>query len=229
MTTKTDIEQERRDFEKSMRIGGYKNLDLVKDSYEDQEVDAAWLGWKLRAALQSRVPAEQALAELVDKIIPGLDTGDLLADAQQASAALDQDREIIAEKDVEIRSLRQELSAMRFKLQGIDMREQTTRRQGNPYEPPPSPTPAHDRDWRRDPVCQMQGVLAGRRGVLLFPARWRLAVLVQGLLCERSQDPGEQSQMAGPPKGCARITDRIKEVLAATAKEWNIRPIAGRF
>lgn len=100
MTTKTDIEQERRDFEESMRIGGYKNLDLIKDNYEDQEVDAAWLGWKLRAALQSRGPAEQTLAELVDKIIPGLDTGDLLADAQQASAALQsQDREDSARLD----------------------------------------------------------------------------------------------------------------------------------
>lgn len=32
---------------------------------------------------------EQALSEFIDKIVPGLDTGDLLADARQASAALD--------------------------------------------------------------------------------------------------------------------------------------------
>lgn len=35
---------------------------------------------------------ERALAELVDKIMPGLDTGDLLADAATASKALDRDQ-----------------------------------------------------------------------------------------------------------------------------------------
>lgn len=34
------------------------------------------------------LPYEQALSELIDKIIPGLDSGDILADAQTASAAL---------------------------------------------------------------------------------------------------------------------------------------------
>lgn len=63
------------------------------------ETDAA-ARWNRRAALRSQdpsdptLPHEQALAELVDKIIPCLDTGDLLADAKQASSALQsQDRE----------------------------------------------------------------------------------------------------------------------------------------
>lgn len=34
------------------------------------------------------LPYEQALSELIDKIVPGLDSGDTLADAQTASAAL---------------------------------------------------------------------------------------------------------------------------------------------
>lgn len=37
----------------------------------------------------SALPYEQALSELIDKIVPDLDTGDILADARQASAALD--------------------------------------------------------------------------------------------------------------------------------------------
>lgn len=32
---------------------------------------------------------ERALSELVDKIMPGLDTGDIIADARTASSALD--------------------------------------------------------------------------------------------------------------------------------------------
>lgn len=42
------------------------------------------------------LPLEMALSELIDKIVPGLDSGDLLADARTASAALTQ-REPIGE------------------------------------------------------------------------------------------------------------------------------------
>lgn len=41
------------------------------------------------AAPQARDAAERALAELIDKLCPGLDTGDTLADAAKASAAID--------------------------------------------------------------------------------------------------------------------------------------------
>lgn len=45
---------------------------------------------KLRAPVaDSTLPLEKALHELVSKIAPGLDTGDLLQDAQRASAMLD--------------------------------------------------------------------------------------------------------------------------------------------
>ncbi|MFY3310914.1 hypothetical protein [Achromobacter ruhlandii] len=45
---------------------------------------------KLRAPVaNSTLPLEKALHELVSKIAPGLDTGDLLQDAQRASAMLD--------------------------------------------------------------------------------------------------------------------------------------------
>lgn len=44
---------------------------------------------KLRAPVaDSTLPLEQALHELVDKIVPGLDTGDLVQDARRASTAL---------------------------------------------------------------------------------------------------------------------------------------------
>lgn len=39
--------------------------------------------------VDTTLPFEQALAELVDKIVPGLDTGNLLDDAKEASGALD--------------------------------------------------------------------------------------------------------------------------------------------
>lgn len=55
--------------------------------------DLAWCMWRARAALaQQDAPdgaMERALTELVDKIVPDLDTGDLLADAATASKALD--------------------------------------------------------------------------------------------------------------------------------------------
>jgi len=41
------------------------------------------------APVDLSLPYEQALAELIDKIVPGLDTGDILADARHASMALD--------------------------------------------------------------------------------------------------------------------------------------------
>lgn len=37
---------------------------------------------------ESTLPLEKALHELVDKIVPGLDTGDLVQDARRASTAL---------------------------------------------------------------------------------------------------------------------------------------------
>ncbi|MCM2575737.1 hypothetical protein NAT65_32035, partial [Achromobacter xylosoxidans] len=44
---------------------------------------------KLRAPVgDSTLPLEQALHELIDKIVPGLDTGDLVQDARRASTAL---------------------------------------------------------------------------------------------------------------------------------------------
>lgn len=108
MTTKTDTEQERRDFEDwaveqptLMALDNAWDRDRITSEYTYREMEAAWRGYQAgRAALQSQEPSdptlphEQALAELVDKIIPGLDTGDLLADAKQASAALQsKDRE----------------------------------------------------------------------------------------------------------------------------------------
>jgi hypothetical protein len=70
--------------------------------------------YKLRAPVaNSTLPLEKALHELVSKIAPGLDTGDLLQDAQRASAMLDamQARAALANgpvADTRLRSLVQE-------------------------------------------------------------------------------------------------------------------------
>lgn len=43
-----------------------------------------------KAQPDQALPYETALAELIDKIVPGLDSGDILADAKRASMALAQ-------------------------------------------------------------------------------------------------------------------------------------------
>jgi hypothetical protein len=53
----------------------------------------AWVKWKPKQAQAEAVPGhtlpyERALAELIEKIAPGLDSGDVLADAATASAAI---------------------------------------------------------------------------------------------------------------------------------------------
>lgn len=91
-----NIEQERADFEAWVstqsvvrKYGAKLHRSSCGNHYKDLRINQRWLAFKAgRAALQSQGPAEQALAELVDKIVPGLDTGDLLADARKASAAL---------------------------------------------------------------------------------------------------------------------------------------------
>lgn len=103
-----DIEQEREAFERHWY--NFYHMGSIKarpdGRYHHPAVQNAWEAWQARAALQSQVPAdpvlpyEQALAELVDNVVPGLDTGDLLADAQQASAALQsQDAEDAAQAE----------------------------------------------------------------------------------------------------------------------------------
>lgn len=57
---------------------------------------------KLRAPVaDSTLPLEKALHELVSKIDPGLDTGDLLQDAQRASAMLDAIQPVLTDADIE--------------------------------------------------------------------------------------------------------------------------------
>jgi hypothetical protein len=61
--------------------------------YWDPKTRACWASWRSRAALASApvadtLPLEKALYELVDKIAPGLDTGDLVQDARRASTLL---------------------------------------------------------------------------------------------------------------------------------------------
>lgn len=85
--------------------------DITQRVLTDAEIQALWdeackdspqaPGWnrhiRFARALLSKVPApiadstlrlEQALHELIDKIVPGLDTGDLVQDARRASTAL---------------------------------------------------------------------------------------------------------------------------------------------
>jgi len=52
-------------------------------------IESAVLSKQRAPVADSTLPLEKALHELVSKIAPGLDTGDLLQDAQRASAMLD--------------------------------------------------------------------------------------------------------------------------------------------
>lgn len=79
----------------------YSELEAAKDARIAEltaEVE------RYRAASEFNDKAERMLSELVDKIVPGLDTGDLLEDAMTASKAIDviSDDLLIAKSDLNV-------------------------------------------------------------------------------------------------------------------------------
>lgn len=89
------VADERATFEHHARACELTRDEDEPDDYRNSHVQEYWNGWKARAALasarvaDSTLPLEQAMHELVNKIDPGLDTGDLLQDARRASTMLD--------------------------------------------------------------------------------------------------------------------------------------------
>ncbi|MDQ4681150.1 hypothetical protein, partial [Stenotrophomonas maltophilia group sp. RNC7] len=102
----------------------------------------------------STLPLEQALHELIDKIVPGLDTGDLVQDARRASTDLSA---ILASAPVADESPMAKMAdALREKARQEQQAYQDRRNQATEWGPMPEGTEA-DRPIPIAPVAHVAG------------------------------------------------------------------------